>query len=120
MPKTTPTPAELIELDRVYREGGLRTMASPHVHYDDPSCPHSDCGHSMGWIDCKLELHGDPAGISRPLVRSWWEGTGFVRRCPHRRGWGRFTTLGMTASDDDDAARGPRLPDGWEKVAQIA
>ena len=23
-------------LDRFYREGGLRAMASPHVHYDEP------------------------------------------------------------------------------------
>ena len=29
--------AELEQLDRFYREGGLRAMASPHVHYDEPT-----------------------------------------------------------------------------------
>ena len=59
----------------------------------------------MEWIDFKLELHGDPEGIYKPLVRAWWEGRGFVGRCPSRRNWVRFTTLGMEAVNDDDAAR---------------
>jgi hypothetical protein len=57
MPETTPpTVADLEELDRSYREGGLGAMASPHVHYDDPLCPHPCCGHAMEWIDFELEL----------------------------------------------------------------
>lgn len=120
MPKTTPTPSELAELDRIYREGGLRAMASPHVHDDDPTCPHPDCDHRMEWIDFKLELHGDPEGIYKLLVRSWWEGTGFLGRCPNCQGWIRFTTLRMEAIDDAEASGYPRLPDDWHAIAQIA
>jgi hypothetical protein len=121
MPETTPpTVAELEQLDRFYREGGLRAMASPHVHYDDPLCPHPGCGHAMEWIDFKLELHGDPDGIDKPLVRSRWEGSGFVGRCPRCRNWIRFTTLKMEAVDDSDAEQFPHLPENWADVAQFA
>lgn len=46
-------------------------MASPHVHYQEPNCPHSGCTHKMEWIDFQLELFGDPEGIHKPLVRAW-------------------------------------------------
>ena len=118
MPKSpTLSPAEIESLDRFYREGGLRVMASPHVHYDDPSCPHTGCGHRMEWIDFKLELHGDPEGVYKPLVRSWWEGTGFVGACPNCGGAIRFTTLGMTVPDG--RAPLPPLPANWAEVAQV-
>jgi len=84
---STPSPAERETLDRFYREGGPRALASLHVHYDEPACPHPGCGHRMEWIDFKLELHGDPEGISKPLVQAWWEGRGFVGRCPNCQSW---------------------------------
>jgi hypothetical protein len=74
----------------------------------------------MEWIDLKLALCGDPEGIYKPLVRSWWEGTGFVGRCPHSQGWIRFTTRKMEAVDEPRAGAYPRLPDGWHTVAQLA
>jgi hypothetical protein len=114
------SPEELVELDRFYREGGLRAMASPHVHYDDSKCPHPDCDRTMGWIDFKLELHGDPEGIYKPLVTSWWSGTGFAGRCPGCQKWIRFTTRAMAAVDENQAGVLPRLPDDWHEVAQIA
>lgn len=117
---TTLSRTELEELDRVYREGGLLAMASPHVHYDDSACPHEDCGQRMEWIDFKLELHGDPEGIYKPLVRSWWGGVGFVGRGPTCGGWVRFTTLGMTACNETEAADLPHLPENWSAIAQIA
>jgi hypothetical protein len=121
MPKAaTLPPAELEALDRFYREGGLRAMASPHVHYDDPSCPHPGCAQRMEWIDFKLELHGDPEGVYKPLVRAWWEGRGFVGRCPGCQNWVRFTTLGMEAIDEDRATQHPHLPENWHTVAQFA
>jgi hypothetical protein len=121
MPKaSTISPAELETLDRFYREGGLRVMASPHVHYDVPTCPHPGCSHHMEWIDFKLELHGDPEGIYKPLVRAWWEGSGFVGRCPACKEWIRFTTIKMEAVDDDIAAHSLQLPDNWHAVAQFA
>ena len=110
---------ELERLDQFYREGGLRAMASPHVHYDVPTCPHPGCGHVMEWIDFKLELHGDPQGIYQPLVRSWWEGTGFVGDCPSCQGSVRFRTLGMTAVVDDSESAGPKLPPNWADLAQF-
>lgn len=117
---TTLSRTELEALDCEYREGGLRAMASPHVHYDDPACPHEGCGHRMEWIDFKLELHGDPEGVYKPLVRSWWGSAGFVGRCPSCGGWIQFTTLEMLACDDEEAKRLPHLPVGWASVAQMA
>ena len=74
----------------------------------------------MEWIDFKLELHGDPDGIYKPLVRSWWEGRGFVGHCPTCQGWVRFTTLGKEAIDDQQTSRYPQLPENWALVAQFA
>ena len=110
---------ELEQLDRFYREGGLSVMASPHVHYDAPECPHVGCGQKLEWIDFKLELHGDPEHIYKPLVRSWWSGTGFAGRCPACGRWLRFTTLKMEAIDDGQAGGLPQLPPDWQTVAQI-
>ena len=74
---STTSPAELEALDRFYREGGLRAMASPHVHYDEPTCPHSGCSHHMEWIDFKLELHGDPGRVELELVEKAQNGQTF-------------------------------------------
>lgn len=117
---THPSLSEIERLDRIYREGGLRVMASPHVHYGIPDCPHAGCGHKMEWIDFKLELHGDTERIYRPLVRSWWDGVGFVGHCPACGGWVHFTTLGMTARDEEAAGRIPQLPSNWAAIAQFA
>lgn len=111
---------ELVELDRFYRAGGLRQMASPHVHYQDSTCPHAGCTHKMEWIDFQLELYGDPEGIYKPLVTAWWDDTGFAGRCPSCGGWIHFTTLRMEGIDDAQSARLPRLPDQWHTVAQFA
>ena len=121
MSKTrTLSQSEIEELDRFYRAGGLAKMASPHVHYQDSVCPHSGCEHQMEWIDFRLELFEDAENIYKPLVRSWWEGTGFVGRCPKCDGWIRFTALQMQPADDESAGRSPRLPEDWHTVAQFA
>lgn len=117
---TKPTAQALDEFDRFYREGGLRAMASPHVHYDAARCPHPGCQRSLEWIDFKLEPRGDPDGVNRPLVTAWWTGVGFVGRCPGCRGWIHFTTRAIRAVDDPEAAGLPQLPDDWHAVAQIA
>ena len=85
-------------------------MASPHVHYDDPTCPHPGCGHRMEWIDFKLELHGDPEGVYKPLVRSWWDGTGLRRPLPELRRLDPVHDPRHDRLDDDEAARLPHLP----------
>ncbi len=74
----------------------------------------------MEWIDFKLEMHGDPDGVYKPLVRAWWEGKGFAGRCPNCSQWIHFTTLRMDAVSDE-AARGLlQLPENWHTVAQFA
>ena len=112
--------AEIEDLDRFYREGGLRAMASPRVRYEDATCPHPDCGHVMEWIDFRLELHGDSEGVYNPLVRAWWDGTGFAGRCPACQGWIRFTTLRRESVHDEQTAALPMLPENWQSVAQFA
>lgn len=111
---------ELERLDRIYREGGLKNMATPHVHYDDARCPHEGCSRRFEWIDFKLELYGDPAGVYQPLVKAWWNGAGFVGRCPDCDGWILFTTLGMKPLDNEAAALHAVLPENWHQIAQIA
>jgi hypothetical protein len=74
----------------------------------------------MEWIDFKLTLHGDPEAVSKPLVRAWWQGSGFVGRCPACHEWIRFTTLAMEAVDDDVAAQCLHLPDNWHTLARFA
>src|SRR5713101_3800558 len=112
MPQASaPSFQEIEGLDRLYCEGGLRQMAAPHVHYHDPNCPHLGCAQKLEWIDFQLELHGDPEGIYKPLVRAWWDGSGFAGRCPGCGGWIHFTTLRMEAILDDHASQLPQLPD---------
>jgi hypothetical protein len=118
--QVVPTRKALEELDRFYREGGLRAMASPHVHYKEPKCPYPDCDHRMEWIDFQLELYGDAENIYKPLVRAWWEGTGFAGRCPACGQLVHFTSLEMKTLSDEEAAAIPRLPDDWHTVAQFA
>ncbi len=117
MPRTIDE-LELAELDRFYREGGLRAMASPHVHYDEPHCPHVGCDQRLEWIDFKRELHGDPEAVYKRLVRAWWQGDGFAGLCPGCKGWIHFTTLGMHRLDE--ASDLLRLPETWCDVAQFA
>jgi hypothetical protein len=119
MPKpAAPSSVDLLEMDRFYREGGLRQMASPRIHYHDSNCPHPGCARKLEWID--FQLYGDPEGIYKPLVRAWWDGTGFVGQCPSCNGWIQFTTLRMAAVSDDEAQGLPQLPTNWHSVAQIA
>jgi hypothetical protein len=121
MPKNPAPPSvNQEEFDRIYREGGLRRMATPHVHYHDPLCPHPGCGHKMEWIDFQLELYGDPEGLYKTLVRAWWDGTGFAGRCPNCGGWIHFTSLRMQPLTEEQASQLPRLPEDWHTVAQFA
>jgi hypothetical protein len=98
---------ELEALDRFDREGGLRAMPTPQVHYDHPKCPHPRCEQRLKWIDFKLELHRDPERIYKPLVRAWWEGAGFSGGRLACQNWIRFTTLRMPPLDERDSFRTP-------------
>ncbi len=94
-----------------------RSLSSGTIEWIAADFPASN---GMEWIDFKLELHGDPEGIYKPLVRAWWEGRGFVGKCPNCQGWVRFTTLKMEALDDNQATQYLQLPENWTTVAQFA
>jgi hypothetical protein len=107
-------------MDPLYREGGLRNIAPPQIHYHDSKCPHPGCTQTMEWIDFQLELYGDVDRVYNPLVKAWWDGTGFAGRCPRCAGWIHFTTLRMEPLSDDQSQLYPHLPDNWHTLAQLA
>ena len=76
---------------------------APHIVYSDAGCPHDGCGQPMQAIDFRLEDHG--RAIHDPLVRSWWNDTGFAGRCPHCGGWVHFTLRAKRAITPDTALR---------------
>ena len=64
-----------------------------------------------------LEDHG--RAVQDQLVRDWWNGTGFVGRCPHCDGWIHFTIRSKRSVTADEAAQYPQLPDDWYARATI-
>jgi hypothetical protein len=112
-----PTTDELDQMHSIYRQGGQDRQMAPHVVYSEPTCPHRGCSQQMQAVDFRLEDHG--RAIHDPLVRAWWNDTGFVGRCPHCGGWIHFTIRAKTAITADEAAKYPQLPDGWFANATI-
>jgi hypothetical protein len=113
----TPSAKELEQMHGLYRKGGKDRHMAPHILYSNASCPHSGCGQKMQAIDFRLETYG-PA-IHDPLVRAWWNDTGFAGRCPHCGGWIHFTIRSKRAITARKAAQLPQLPDDWHTVALI-
>ena len=105
------------EMHDLYRSGGARRQAAPHVVYADASCPHPGCDQRLHAIDFRLEDLG--RSELGPLVRAWWDDTGFAGRCPGCGRWVHFTIQGKHALSDAEAARLPRLPDDWHAGATI-
>ncbi len=114
---TAPVPDELERMHALYRRGGQERQIAPHIVYQDAACPHADCGQQMQAIDFRLEDHG--RAIHDPLVRAWWNDTGFVGRCPHCGGWIHFTIRAKRAVTAEEAAQYPQLPDNWHTKATI-
>jgi hypothetical protein len=114
---TTPAGGELDRMHALYRQGGQERQMAPHIVYPESACPHSGCGEPMHAIDFRLEDHG--RAIHDPLVRAWWDDTGFVGRCPRCGGWIHFTIRTKRAVTPEEAARYPRLPDNWHTKATI-
>jgi len=79
-------------------------MASPHVHYDVPTCPHPGCSHHMEWIDFKLELHGTRKEFITPLVRAMVAG--------HRFRWPMSGLPGVDSFYDPQDGGSGRRPCG--------
>jgi hypothetical protein len=119
VPRSTvaPTVAELEQMHDLYRRGGQEREMAPHIVYQEPTCPHDGCGEPMQAIDFRLEDHG--RAVHDPLVRAWWNDTGFVGRCPHCDGWIHFTIRSKRAVSPEEAAEYPQLPDDWHAKATI-
>lgn len=115
--KEAPLGMERERMHALYRAGGLERRTAPHIVYPEASCPHDGCGQAMQAIDFRLEDHG--RAVHDPLVRAWWDDTGFVGRCPHCRGWVHFTIRAKSAMSPEEAARYPQLPDDWYEGATI-
>jgi len=112
----TTTVEELERMHALYRQGGKERHVAPHIIYADADCPHG-CGQRLQAIDFRLEEYG--RSVHDPLIRAWWDDTGFVGRCPTCRGWIHFTIRGKRAIGDEEAARYPCLPEEWWAKAVI-
>jgi len=114
---STQTAAALEQMHSVYRQGGANHAAALHVIYRDPSCPHQRCQQNLRAIDFRLEAFGRE--VHDPLVRAWWDDTGFAGRCPQCNGWIHFTIRQKRAIDDEAARALPQLPANWASEAVI-
>jgi hypothetical protein len=112
-----PTAGEREQMHALYRHGGQERQMAPHVVYPDAACPYVGCGQPMQAIDFRLEDHG--RAVHDPLVRAWWNDTGFAGRCPHCDGWIHFSIAAKRAITADEAALYPQLPDNWHDRATI-
>jgi hypothetical protein len=109
--------ADLEQMHAVYREGGAARARAPHVIYKDAACPHPGCSQQLRAIDFRLEAFGP--SVHDPLVRAWWDDTGFAGRCPSCGRWIHFTIRAKHAIDDTQAQSLPKLPDNWADEAVI-
>lgn len=112
-----PTAQDLDEMHVLHRRLGRERLMAPHIVYGDAACPHADCQQPLHAIDFRLEAHG--RAVHDPLVRAWWDDTGFAGRCPACGGWIHFTIRGKQAIAAADAAALPQLPANWADVATI-
>jgi hypothetical protein len=101
----------------LYRKGGEERQMDPHVVYSEAFCPYPGCEQRLQAIDFWLDDHGK--GVHDPLVRAWWNDTGFAGRCPHCGGWIHFTIQDKRPIGEEEARQLPQLPDTWAAVATI-
>ena len=114
---TVPVAGESDQMHDLYRRGGQERQTASQIVYAEAPCPHVGCGQPMQAIDFRLEDHG--RAVHDPLVRAWWNDTGFVGRCPHCGGWIHFTIRAKRAVTAEEAAGYPHLPDDWYVKATI-
>ncbi len=114
---TTSSGQERAAMHDLYRQGGHERQMAPHIVYHATSCPHEGCDQPMRAIDFRREDHG--RAVQDPLVRAWWNDTGFAGRCPQCGGWIHFTIRDKGAIGADEAARYPQLRGEWYVRATI-
>ncbi|HWE40566.1 MAG TPA: hypothetical protein VG406_28720 [Isosphaeraceae bacterium] len=112
-----PAAADMDRMHDFYRQGGRERAMAPHVVYPEANCPHPGCTQALQAIDFRLGDHG--RDVHDPLVRAWWDDTGFAGRCPRCGGWIHFTIRSKRAITPDAAARLPQPPDDWHAGATI-
>jgi hypothetical protein len=112
-----PSSQELDKMHSLYRKGGENRLMAPHIVYSADTCPHSGCTQRMQAIDFRLEAYG--SAIHDPLVRAWWNDTGFAGKCPKCGGWIHFTIRDKQGISAQEAHALPRLPDDWYETALI-
>ena len=112
-----PATSERERMYALYQKGGRQRALSPQIVYANAACPHAGCCQEMQAIDFRVEAYG-PA-VHDPLVRAWWDDTGFAGRCPKCQGWIHFTIRSKRAISADEAAALPKLPDDWHAHAVI-
>jgi hypothetical protein len=71
----------------------------------------------MQAIDFSVNIYGPE--VHDPLVRAWWDDTGFTGRCPQCGGWIHFTIRKKRAISEEEARQLPQLPDKWHTFALI-
>ena len=113
----TVTVNELEQMHSLYRQGGREREMAAHIVYADATCPHAGCEQHMQAIDFRVETFGKE--VHDPLVRAWWDDTGFAGRCPGCHRWIHFTIRAKRAISAEEAAQLPQLPDDWHTAAII-
>jgi len=103
-----------------YRHEGFKRQAMPHIIYHPPfqSCPWPGCGFRIAAIDFQIEKIDD-AGLKKQLLAAWWQGPGFVGRCPS---CGKYVLYSMDGKQaiSDTAIQGYKiLPEDWYQSAFI-
>jgi len=103
-----------------YRREGYKRQAMPHMVYGNQFqlCPWEGCGFKISSIDFQLEKIADPK-LKKALLAAWWQGPGFVGRCP---GCGKFVLYSMDGKHtiSDPKAQGlVMLPEKWYQIAFV-
>lgn len=114
---TASTSTDVARMHEVYRSGGEQRATAHLVVYQEPECPHAGCHQRLQAIDFRLEAHG--RAVHDPLVRAWWNDTGFAGQCPACHGWIHFTIRGKRAITAEEAERLPQLPGEWFDEAVV-
>jgi hypothetical protein len=114
---STQTAADLEQMHAVYWQGGASRAMAPHVIYQDAGCPHQGCQLNLHAIDFRSVAFG--RDVHDPLVRAWWNDTGFAGGCPSCNRWIHFTIREKRPIDEVEARALPQLPDNWAAEAVI-
>jgi hypothetical protein len=103
-----------------YRREGYKRQAMPHMVYQNPFqlCPWEGCGFRIASIDFQLEKISDRE-LKKALLAAWWQGPGFVGRCPRCGQYVLYSMDGKQVISDSQAQGFAMLPDDWYQNAFV-